>query len=275
MENENIKMPNRNAENFMAAFSDSFKKNVQSATENLSEEIVEETDDFQSYESQDSTVHTEMPVHIVEEDDYYEEEQDEPAEYEPEIEPELTERQLRKAERRAKKDAKWEKKQAKRNAKIDRQQRNNTRVMLGGAIFLGIICIVLLLMNHFRLSFTDLPDVLSGEKVLSNTTTTMPLAISEPSESGPVAPAKGNYIVTAEDGVYLRESASSSAGRVAVIEKGAHIAVSAFRYDAENECFWGRTGLNGNYGWVIMTALTADDTPTEPAETETTAESLG
>ncbi|MBE6812420.1 MAG: SH3 domain-containing protein [Ruminococcaceae bacterium] len=275
MENENVKIPNRSAEDFMMAFANSFEKNVQSATENISEETIEETDDFLPYGSQEDTDYSEEPVHIDEAEEYYEEEaeQDEPAESESAIEPEPTEKQLRKTEKQAAKDAKWEKKQAKRNAKIDRQQRNNTKVMLGGAIFLGIICIFLLVMNHFKLSFTDIPDVLSGEKDLSVTTTTMPLAISEPSESGPTAPPKGNYIVTAEDGVYLRESASSSAGRVAVLEKGSKITVSAFRYDNENECFWGRTGLNGNYGWVMLTALTMDDAPTE--STETTAESLG
>ncbi len=272
MENENTKTPNRNAEDFMLAFASSFEKNVQSATENQPEETVEETDDFPPYTVQEDSASFDAPVYIEDEEEDAEpahsEEKEETVE-----EPEPTAKQLQKAERQAKKDAKREKKQAKRNAKIDRQQRNNTRVMLGGAIFLGIICIFLMIMNHFKLSFNDLPDVLSGEKSLSAASTTMPLAISEPTEAGPSAPPKGNYTVTAEDGVYLRETASSDAGRVAVLEKGAKVAVSAFKYDTENECFWGRTSSDGNYGWVMMTALTIDDTPTEPAAT--TAESLG
>ena len=274
MENENTKVPNRNAEDFMMAFANAFEKNVQSATENQTEEPPVATDDFQSYEPQDDSAYFDEPVYLNDEEETEEYEAEELDEPEPEEEPEPTERQLKKAAKQAKKDAKWEKKQAKRNAKIDRQQRNNTRVMLGGAIFLGIICIFLLVMNHFKLSFTDIPDVLSGEKDLSATTTTMPLAINEPSESGPTAPPKGNYTVTAEDGVYLRETASSDAGRVAVLEKGAKVAVSAFKYDTENECFWGRTSSDGNYGWVRMDTLTFDSTATSTTE-PTTLESLG
>lgn len=185
-------------------------------------------------------------------------------------------RQQRRDVKTAKKDAKWEKKDAKRKAQVERQQRNNTRIMLGGAIFLGIICAALLLMNHFDLSFMDIPDVLSGEKSLTGETTTMALAIVEQTESGPIAPPKGNYVVSAEDGVYMREGASTSSSRILVLSEGIKVTVSAFKYDPEKECFWGRTGYNGNYGWVMMTALSRDETPTEPAtEAPTTAESLG
>lgn len=273
MENENTGTQNRSAADFMMAFADAFEKNVQSATENPIEEKSDEEQDFTTLESVEGNPVYEEPVYIDDEDES-DEYEPEAIKEEPEEEPEPTQRQLKKAARQAKKDAKWEKKQAKRNAKIDRQQKNNTKVMLGGAIFLGIICVFLLLMNHFKLSFTDIPDVLSGEKSLSATSTTMPLAINEPVESTPTAPPKGNYIVTAEDGVYLRESASSDSGRVAVLEKGAKVAVSAFKYDKENECFCGRTGSNGNYGWVKMENLTFDST-TAPTTEPTTLESLG
>ncbi len=272
METENVKTPNRSAADFMQAFSDAFEKNVQSAAENQPEEPTVATDDFQSYDSQEQAAVYDEPVFVDEEE--AEEYEPEVIEEEPEEEPEPTARQLKKAARQAKKDAKWEKKQEKRNAKIDRQQKNNTKVMLGGAVFLGIICIFLVVMNHFKLSFTDIPDVLSGEKSLSTVTTTMPLAISEPSESAPTAPPKGNYIVTAEDGVYLRDTASADASRVAVLEKGVRVVVSAFKYDTENECFWGRTSSNGNYGWVKMPNLTFDS-PAVPATEPENAGSLG
>lgn len=270
MENENIKNSAQNQADLISAFASSFKKNIELA-DNLP--IINESDPqniLQATENRSETTEKFMePLTTTAEEELIfstPEPVSEPA-------PEPTEKQLRKAARQEKKEARWEKKQAKRNAKIDRQQRNNTKVMLGGAIFLGIICIVLVFMNHFKLTFMDLPDVLSGEKSLSAVTTTMPLALNEPSESGPSAPQKGTYTVTAADGVYLRDSASDSASRIAVLEEGTKIAVSAFKYESENEVFWGRAGVNGTYGWVKMSNLTfADgDATTEP----TTVESLG
>lgn len=278
MENENIRTSAKSHADLISAFASSFEKNVKEAEGLPEEDETEPQENFmvigsRENESDDLAVLADMVDEMQEEKAKSAVPAPSAPVYEPEAQPEPTAKQLRKAERQAKKDARWEKKQAKRNAKIDRQQRNNTKVMLGGAIFLGLICLVLVFMNHFELTFVDIPDVLSGEKSLSTVTTTMPLAINEPSESGPTAPPKGNYTVTVADGVYLRDSANDSASRVAVLEEGTKIAVSAFKYDKENEVFWGRAGINGIYGWVKMTNLTFDSAPT-PTE-KTTVESLG
>lgn len=179
--------------------------------------------------------------------------------HEAEADPEPTARQVRKAERSAKKQAKWDKKDAKRKAKVERQQKNNTPIMLAGTVFLALICAVLLFMHHFELTFMDIPEVLSGEIELTLEPTTMPLNIAEPTESGPVAPAKGAYVVSSADGVYLRENANTDATRLAALQKGTKLNIGAFKYDSANECFWGRTSSDGMYGWVIMTALSPDE----------------
>lgn len=283
MENEkvNASTSDRSGDDLFLAFANSFEKNVQSACEADENTDVSQHESTLAVGNRTPVQQFEEPVHIEEaEETEIEAEQavSQPSAQpvtESEPAPEPTARQIRKAKRQAKKQAKRDRKEVKRNAKIDRQQRNNTKVMLGGAIFLGVICLVLLFMNHFELTFVDIPDVLSGEKSLSAAATTLPLSINEPTESGPTAPPKGNYIVTAEDGVYLRESASSSASRVAVLEEGTKMSVSAFKYDSENEGFWGRVGVDGTYGWVLMSTLTLDTTPTEPATQPTTVESLG
>lgn len=278
MENENSRTTPQSHADLISAFASSFEKNVQQAHALPEAEEAEPQEPFTSIDPR-----TNESDDLAQLADMVDEMQAERSQnpvfsapapvYEPEAEPELSERQKRKAERQAKKDEKWEKKQAKRNAKIDRQQKNNTKVMLCGAVFLGMICIVLVIMNHFDLTFVDIPDVLSGEKSLSHETTTMPLAISEPSEAAPANPPRGNYIVTATDGVYLRDSANDSATRLTVLAEGAKVAVSAFKYDTEAEAFWGRVGADGVYGWVRMSNLTFDSAPT-PTE-KTTAESLG
>ena len=277
MENENIRTTPQSHADLISAFASSFEKNVQQAPELPEEQEAEPQEAFAAIETREAASDDLAQLADMVDEMQTQREQNPgfsaPAPvYEPEAEPVLSERQKRKAERRAKKDEKWEKKQAKRNAKIDRQQKNNTKVMLGGAVFLGIICIVLVIMNHFELTFVDIPDVLSGEKSLSSETT-MPLAISEPSESAPTAPPKGNYIVTAADGVYLRDSANDSATRISVLEEGTKVAVSAFKYDKEAEAFWGRVSADGVYGWVKMANLNFDSAPT-PTE-KTTVESLG
>lgn len=193
--------------------------------------------------------------------------------HEAEADPEPTAKQIRKAERNAKKQAKQDKKYDKRKAKVQRQQKNNTRIMLGGTIFLALICAVLLFMHHYNLTFMDIPDVLSGEMELTLEPPTVPLHIAEPTEAGPVAPAKGNYVVSSDEGVYLRENATTESTRLAALQKGTQLSIGAFKYDAANESFWGRTSADGMYGWVIMSALSPVETqePTAAAA----ADSIG
>ena len=221
----------------------------------------------------------EAPVHIEEEnfsvDEAYEYTY-EPEEQAVEEEKPLSPRRQRRAEKRAIKQAKRDKKEAKRNAKIDRQQKNNTKVMLGGAVFLCIICAFLLFMNHYELSFFDLPDVLSGEKKLSAENTTKALVVTDPTVPVRSDPPKGIYIVSSADGVYLRETASTDANRLAVLSEGTQVSISAFKYDSENEVFWGRANYDGTYGWVIMTTMTLKPNETELSQASaTTSDSLG
>ena len=111
-----------------------------------------------------------------------------------------------------------------------------------------------------RSAFMDIPDVLSGEMELTLEPPTVPLHIAEPTETGPVAPAKGNYVVSSDEGVYLRENATTESTRLAALQKGTQLSIGAFKYDAANESFWGRTSADGMYGWVIMSALSPVET---------------
>ena len=167
--------------------------------------------------------------------------------------PAKAEKRAKKQARKDKKQARRDKKTAKRNAKIDRQQKNNTGLLLGGVAFLGIICAALFFMFRFGLTYTDLPEVFRGEMRPWEETTNAPVFM-EPATSDANAPVAGAYIVASENGISMYESASATSRRVAVIANGTLLNMTAFKYNEETESYWGRTSVKSDFGWVNMTS---------------------